>query len=119
MSFRVVDETAAETLYPVRPDDIDCDQSFHWAFPDLVDGPAAHEAAKAVIRLCQTAGKWVPFAGDVSSIYLSGLGEPGYVWKKGEEVPITKGWIVLGEDGLCRVTDDLILRCFGRARKHH
>jgi hypothetical protein len=113
VSFKVIEN---DPSFPVQPDDIDTEQSFHWAFPDLVDGPEAHEAAKVVIRLCQRAGGWVSFGlvipGDPT---FAGLVEPGYVWKAGERVPITAGWIVPGEDGQYRVTSDFIMRCYGRA----
>jgi hypothetical protein len=115
VSFRVVED---DPSFPVQPDDIDTEQSFHWVFPDLVDGPEAHAAAKAVIQLCQVRQGWVSFELNLSSDpTFAGLVEPGYVWKAGERVPITCGWIVLGEDGRYRVTSDLIMRCYGRASR--
>ena len=113
--FRVIE---GDPDYPVQPDDIDCDQSFHWAFPDLVDGPVAHAAAKAVIRHCQQAGGWTSFVPEDLPSPLGPLVENGYVWKQGELVPLSGGWIVRGEDGRYRVVTDFILRCFGRAQRH-
>ena len=122
MSFLVVEN---DPSYPVQPADIDLEQTLTWAFPDLIDGPASHAAAKAVIGFCQTRGAWTSFtvmelhdAGfPVDDPGFGGLRESGYVWRGGE-VPITQGWIVLGEDGRLRVIADFILRCYGRAQKH-
>lgn len=106
---RVVED---EPDFPIQPADIDLSKSLHWAFPDLIDGPEAHGIAKDVIRFCQDARGWSRIAALRS---LDPLADPAYVWKKGEKVPITAGFLVRGEDGLYRVTDDFIFRCYGRA----
>lgn len=114
MSHRVID---GDPSFPVRPGDIDTGLSLHWSFPDLIDGPESHQVAKEVIEFCQQAGGWTSFT--IAEIPClaggGGLTDPGYVWKSGEAVPITRGWIVLGEDGRFRVTSDFIFRCYGRA----
>lgn len=128
-SFRIIED---DPSFPVKPDDIDCSQPFHWAFPDGVDGPAAHRIAKAVVRLCQAAGRWTSFTReelfahvtgsdpkgpDPKEPELGGLCDPKYVWRPGEKVSMLDGWIVLGEDGRYRVTSDFIFRILGRAGK--
>lgn len=121
MSFRVVED---DPSFPVKPDQIDPSQSFRYAFDEGDDTPA-HRIAKAIVQFCRNKGGWTSFtledlilklggAGDLSED-LGGLREPGYVWKQGEPVPITKGWIVAGEDGRYRVVSDFIFRCLGRA----
>lgn len=115
MTHRIV----VGTDFPIKPSDINAEEHLWNAF----DNNETEVSAGYIVRLCQRKGGWLPFSDEeIESLYreaghshfsFNRLVEPGMAFfiLRGS-VPVGGGWIVKGDDGLYRVTDDFILRCF-------
>jgi len=110
----------AQPDHEIQPSAINTDQHF-W---DAFDHSDTEVSAKWIVRLCQKLGGWVPFSLEqLQSFYETGRGkkeifrfnrliDPGSAFSIMRGTYWTGGgWVVLGEDGLYRVTIDFVERC--------
>ncbi|MFA5185962.1 MAG: hypothetical protein WC551_05720 [Patescibacteria group bacterium] len=115
MGYRIIEGKG----FLVQPKDINTEQHF-W---DAFGNSETEVSARYIVRLCQRKCAWLPFhRAEIEALYQEGgyrgfefnwLVEPGLSFSIVHgNTRVGGGWIVLGEDGLYRVTDDFILRCY-------
>lgn len=122
---RVIRNTAQ---IKVQPSDIDTSKAFF----DSFDHMETEISASWVVRLCQELGGWHPFTAEQiqefytrpgrrpvgESFRFNRLVDPGPTFSAATgRSMVGGGWIVVGEDGKYRVTDDFVLRCYRSAPK--
>lgn len=109
----------AEREFHITPHMIDTAQHF-W---DAFGHDTTEVSASYIVRLMQIKGGWVPFSMEGIATFFhqspraidfpfNRLVNPGMVFyiERGHVVE-GGGWVVMGEDGLYRVTEDFVERC--------
>jgi hypothetical protein len=110
----------AEPTFTIEPSMIDVSKHF-W---DAFDNSETEVSARWIVRFMQEFGHWVPFSlVDLEEFYhrsrpatesfeFNRLVEPQWVFfiRRGRVLE-GGGWVVRGEDGLYRVTEDFVARC--------
>ena len=125
--YRIISEDRAR-VFKIQPEDIDASCHFFGAF----DHTETEISAMWIIRFMQKRGAgWVPFTKEeIQAFYaekhpdnfsFNRLIEPEHVSQNlakafaGEiqsRIPKGGGWIVVGDDGKYRVTDNFVMRCY-------
>jgi hypothetical protein len=108
---------------PIQPSDINTDKHFMGSF----DHMETETSARWIVRLCQTLGGWEPFTmAQLLELYAQKFPGESFLFNRlihpGTTFSIISGpyqagggWVVQGEDGKYRVTDDFVLRCYHSA----
>ncbi len=112
--------------FEIQPKDINAKGHF-W---DAFDNVETEVSARYIVRLCQEKGGWSPFTREEIEKFYQRSGYVNFCFNRLVDpemvplslvrafagcreplVPMGGGWVILGEDGKYRVTEDFIRRC--------
>lgn len=115
--WTVIDENIE---FEIKPSDIDSSRRFSKAF----DGHMPTEAlARYIVLMCQEKDQWTSFTDEDLKSFCSRFGYDHFSFYRLVEPDLndgiknvhyetSSGWIVKGEDGRYRVTDEFIYKCY-------
>ena len=119
----VVDET---TRVKITPSDIDASKHLFDAF----DNYETEVSARYIVRMCQEQERWFAFTQEeIEEFYtrnsksvnfsFNRLVDPGRAYRIRTGMYLTGGgWVILGEDGKYRVTEEFIDNCYRSSPAH-
>jgi hypothetical protein len=104
MKNPIVDESTA-IYYPIRPEHINTGQHFWNAFGNNETEISAGWIVRLIQRL---GGGWRPFGKEQIEQYYNEKGHQGFWFNE----LLSQEMVVVGSDGLYRVTHEFICKCF-------
>jgi len=104
-SNRIIDDSIKD--YPIQPKHISTKSHFWEAFGNM----ESEVSAWLIVALCQRAGGWVPFTKKEIDVY----GKQNFFFNglcDNRNPQAGNNFVILGEDGRYRVTQEFIAICF-------